>query len=239
MAGELIKPGQYRPNEFNVLSTASLISADGITIKPSNLFIASHTYVGAFNQIGLLVADFKPEGRPYMERHDSYPTYSPEQVDRLIKNGELTEQQRYFYDMTNGMAAIRLIGIPKPMMEIFEADKYLGRPMISKLCMEVNVPEEYAEIEIRDLSVGDPMRLWEYFDLGTLSTEMEQAIEPVVNPVKRMTGEKTFEYFGFVTFFPSARFVEVTGNLEAAVQEAIANFDEFGKRHQDLRVKIE
>ncbi len=156
----------------------------------------------------------------------------------MIDTHQIKDEERYFFDATDGMAALRFFVIPEKLRKIFEKDEYLGMPMIRKICENGLVPKEFHELEVfpeeRDM-IGR---------YASSRIELAKELGDVVNFTLRPLKERIktdYRYFPYVTHFPTQAYSIVTTTLESAVQEAIARFDKFGKNfrlseeHQGLK----
>lgn len=222
----------YRGQPLERITSRDLVRLEDLKIPIPRFYLAGNVYVGTFNQAGFVIVDNTPELRPswigsdYMSRW-----WTPERVQDDIDGGFLKEEERGFYDTTGGMAALRFFAISKQLMEIFDRDSYLGLPMIRKICSENIVPNEFYELEVfpeKEQSLGS----YGHGDITlgrTLKEELERVVNIALRPVKERTGAEC-EYFPYVVYFPTQLYGRVTQTLEESVQEAVARFDEFGRK---------
>ena len=128
------------------------------------------------------------------------------------------------------MAALRYFAISEELMEIFRKDKFLGAPLLRKICEEGVVPEDFEE-----LSVFPPWgeNISEYnLRMGFADeTGLGKLVNTLLAPLKERVG-KDYMYFPYVTYFPTAAYSLIVPTLEDSVKEVVVRFDELGDRNR-------
>ncbi len=218
----------YKGISLERLSGRDLVRPGDLAAKPTRFYLAGNVYVGSFNQAGFVVVDKKPGPRPYWIGSEIMMGYTPEEIQKDIKYGVIKEEERYFFDTTGGLAALRLFALSRQLMDIFDRDRFLGIPMIRKMCEQGVVPDEFHELDARPERM-EP--IFDYVNFGgrELTDELYQVASNALRPVAERTGQK-YEFFPYVTYFPPQAYPIVVPTLEESAQEVVSRFDEFGKR---------
>lgn len=218
----------YKGIPLERLSGRDLVRPGDLAAKPTRFYLASNVYVGNFNQAGFVVVDKNPGKRPYWIGSEILSGYTPEQVQQRIDQRIIKEEERYFFDTAGGLAALRLFALSKQLMDIFDKDTFLGRPMIRKICEQGVVPDEFNELNAW-LEEREPIFDYILNRSGALTEELYQVASSALRPVAERTGQK-YAFFPYVTYFPSQAYPIVVPTLEESAQEVVSRFDDFGKR---------
>lgn len=190
-------------------------------------FLASDLYVGNWNQAGFVIGDRQPKPRPYWLDADIM-RYSEFEVENEIRLGMIPEERRGFYDTSKSMAALRYFAIPEELEVVFKKDKFLGMPLLKKICEENAVPEYFDEL---DVIAPYRHRIDEYdpYSASEDSSKLLKIIEQVISPLHERTGQK-YKFYPYVTYFPTAMFPIIVPTLQESVQMVTGRFDQFAER---------
>ncbi|MBS3096017.1 hypothetical protein J4480_01100 [Candidatus Woesearchaeota archaeon] len=222
--GELIP---YKSGHLEKITPQELVKPEDLKLHLPRFYLARNVYVGNFNEAGFVIIDTQPGLKPFWIGFDVLYGYSPKEVQDMIDTHQITEQERYFFDTTGGMAALRFFALSEELMGIFEKDEYLGERMIRKICEKGIVPKEFNEVEIIP---EERQMVGQYAYTRTeLIKELDDVVNLTLRPPKERT-ESVYRYYPYVTHFPTQAYGIVTDTLESAVQEAIVRFDEFGEK---------
>lgn len=232
----------YKEQKLEQLSGKELITPEFLMEEPSRFFLAGNVYVGKYNQAGFVIVDTEPGRRPYWIGSDLMSGYSPKEVEEEIKLGVIPEEKKYFYDTTNGMAALRYFAISNSLMNLLEKDPFFTEPMIRKICEDGVLPDDFDEECV--LKAGrDPLS--EYLDYDKESSNgLSLLVDQLLSPLNERTGS-SYAQWTYVMYFPTAAYPVIVPTLETSVQEVVSRFDKFGDKfniaedHKDLSVNTQ
>lgn len=248
----------YKEKPLEMIAGNELVPARFTLANPSGIdrfFLASNVYVGKYFQIGLVMGDARAEKRPgwigsdLMRNAYGNAEDSRQEVDEDIRRGNLNEEERYFRGTVGGMAAVRLFGLPKNLMELlFESDEYLGPALIRRICEKDAVPEHFGELPVYPINkeslppygLGHTISEEGYGPLGD-AYGFKPVVEFYLRDVSERAGSE-FSFFQYVTYFQAFMGATVFPTLDEIVRMVVTRFgdaaDRFdvGRNHPETRI---
>lgn len=225
---------QYGERRLERLSCQELMRPEDLRQRLPRFYLSGDVYVGNFNQAGFVIGDRTPERRPGWIGSDFISVGLTEEELMLIP-----EEERPFH--IADLAALRFFAVSEQLMEIFRKDRYLGVPMIRKICEEGVVPGEFNEMPIFPEERDPHLKYAQIGGEEPLQDELATLVNIVLRPLRERT-ETGYSYFPYVTYFQTQLYPRVMRTLEQSVQEVVHRFDEFGVRfrlsesHKELKI---
>ncbi len=226
-------PIQYRYQSLERITAREIVTSNTLKLYLPRFYLAGSVYAGQFNQAGFVIVDRTPQERPYWGGSNIL-RYSPQQVKEEIQKHKeygtgagIPEEEKYFYDTTRGMAALRFFAVSKQLTDIFEKDDLLGEPMIKKICQDNVVPKDFHELEI--FPSDSRKSILEYNP--NANDELGVVVNIILGPLKKRT-ETEYKHFPYVTYFPTQAYGIITQTLEESIQEVVLRSDRFGNQFQ-------
>lgn len=223
---------EYQGSHLEAIQTRSLVFAEGHQ-KESRLFIPGDIAISRYGVIGFVIIDSKPE-----KRWISYQDYSAIGVPHETAAPIYNDKALHYTNTDHGFKMIRYFILPPKVGEFFAQDKFLGRPMIDKCCLDETLPEDFDE------SVANPSHL-AFGDIYSDGTEellmtIARACYPQLTQDELKQYERNHNQYAYLSFHPNQDFQFATHEGQNAVYAALSNFDDFIARfdtNQTLEVR--
>jgi len=213
----------YKDTKLERMAYTEIMRPSDLKLSIPRFYLHGPVHVGEFNQAGFVIVDRTPQPKPRWIGSD----FIGGGMSERELEGTITDEERPYYKAD--LAALRFFALGRDLMGVFAKDKYLGMPMLRKICEEGVVPREFDEEPI--FPQGRDMNL-NYSGSNTptmLTPELDMLANIVVRQLEERSGHG-YAVYPYVTYFQTQMYPHVMHTLETSVQEVVARFDEFARR---------